>query len=240
MGRLLLVLILVRLFAFDDIQRKVGPPNPKDKNGRRGGGIGKEIPKSTVANQSMSDPVRNTPYVASKPAPRLDPADGSQQAIARSAIGRGVRHSFGLGTTDLNSSTAVESQSILKEEVRSDTTDSNSSTDVGSQSIPKEDVSSDTNFVIPRHVEDSLSQLTSNYQSSLAGNNPTVEQQGSNNGFPSLLSRNSSLIDLAMLPNYEEGDNALTDMPGFNFVDFPQPELDPSYYPKREDSSSSA
>lgn len=226
--------------AFDDIQRKVGPPNPKDKNGRRAGSTGKDIPKSTVTNQSMSHAVRNTLYVPSKPAPRIDPADGSQQAIARSAVGRGVRHSFSLGTTDLNSSTALGVQSIPKEEVSNDTTASNASTAAGSQSIPNEHVSSDTNFVIPRYVEDSLSQLTSNYQSSLAGNNPTVEQQGSNDGFPSLLSRNSSLIDLAMLPNYEEEDNALTDMPGFNFVDFPQPELDPSYYPNQGDSSSSA
>ena len=93
---------------------------------------------------------------------------------------------------------------------------------------------------MPSGVEDSLSQLTSNYHSSLAGNSgsPTIEMQqesvpqqeldgflGETDQVFSLLSRNSSLIDLAMLPNYDDTD--LPDMPGFNFIDFPQPEIDP-------------
>ena len=49
--------------------------------------------------------------------------------------------------------------------------------------------------------------------------------------FPSLLSRNSSLVDLAMIPDLDDGETAsVPTVPGMNFVDFPQPEVDPSKF----------
>jgi hypothetical protein len=141
--------------------------------------------------------------------------DNSQQAIARSAVGRGVRHSFGFDTT-------------------------------GEDIVPSGPASSlvdTTNFLIPVGVEDSLSQLTNNYQNSLLADTPFPDRTGSqqlfesstynpNDPFPALLSRNSSLIDLAMIPSVEDGDDTNGDsmptVPGMNFVDFPQPEVDPS------------
>lgn len=198
-------------------QRKVGPPNPRDKNGRKGG-------KEKSGNKAHPTSNQGVPYQASTstaqstqnmPSPQMAPTDGSQQAIARSAVGRGVRHSFALGAS---------------------TTASDQKAHTASQQQP----SDNTCFTVPTGVEDSLSQLTSNFHSSLAdSSNHTPDLHESqppqddadraftNDGGFSLLSRNSSLVDLAMLPTYEEGDT-VPEMPGFSFVDFPQPEVDPS------------
>jgi hypothetical protein len=95
-------------------------------------------------------------------------------------------------------------------------------------------------------ANDSLSQLTSNYRNSLNDMSaqslddetetmPTPLDQmrdpnaaGAFGGF--LLSRNSSLVDLAMIPNVDETDDQQTDFQSFgmNFVDFPNPEVYPT------------
>lgn len=100
-------------------------------------------------------------------------------------------------------------------------------------------------------VEDSLSQLANNYQNSLVDlpsyPEPAVSSSQAQappdaaTSYPNdplnFLSRNSSLVDLAMIPTLEEGDSGtMPTVPGMNFVDFPQPEVDPSntYQPQAE------
>lgn len=55
------------------------------------------------------------------------------------------------------------------------------------------------------------------------------DKDSSNNsdgGFPTFLSRNSSLVDLAIIPPPAlDSHNSTVDT--FNFVDFPNPEVDP-------------
>jgi hypothetical protein len=161
----------------------------------------------------MQEPPTNAPVSVS-----------TQQAIAKSAVGRGIRHSYGY-----DSSAAAAASAARASEPQTAITESK------------------TAFYIPAGVEDSLSQLASNYHNSLA-ETPYTEQTTSQNQlqhqqsardqdastvysdpFPMLLSRNSSLIDLAMIPNLEgEDDHMMPMVPGMGFVDFPQPEVDPS------------
>ena len=153
----------------------------------------------------------------------------TQQAIAKAAVGRGIRHSLG---NDASASTAMSA-----------------ARETELQQAHNASLVTKTAFYIPAGVEDSLSQLASNYQNSLAEtplpeqsishqsqheyHEPTQDQVATmafNDPFPSLLSRNSSLIDLAMIPNLDGGDENGDIVPiveGMGFVDFPQPEVDP-------------
>lgn len=78
-------------------------------------------------------------------------------------------------------------------------------------------------------IDQSLSELESNYRSSLEPATTAANHEPPNDEFfGGFLSRNSSLVDLAMIPpvdgNY--GDYPLG-AEAFNFVDFPNPEIDP-------------
>lgn len=218
---------LTRTSASLIIQRKT-TTTPKDKNGRKHaadkhGGKAVHIPLNTAKGvvhqvRPVATPAGHRP-TASFDSQRAAPAN-TQQAIAQAAVGRGIRHSIGFGAAAAPAATDTQATANAPDQQTS-------------------------KFLIPMRVEDSLSQLANNYQNSLVDLPSYPEQavsssQPASQGqpaaypqepFPSLLSRNSSLVDLAMIPTLEEGEtDAMPIVPGMNFVDFPQPEVDPSKY----------
>ena len=145
-------------------------------------------------------------------------AGDAYKAVAKSAVGRGIRHSFlnrRLPPQPNNASAAPVPEAAH------------------STSEPQRDSS-----------QESLTQLAANYRNSLIdyhgeGNveeqfnfdtDPTPLSQmcedgtGSNSG---LFSRDPSLLELAMIPELDEGGADDGNINGFSFVDFPNPEVRP-------------
>ena len=164
---------------------------------------------------------------ARKPvAGHLSQTAGAHQALARTAVGRGIRHGY-----SLNAGSHPGSQPARN------TSASQGTTAAASSGAP---------FDFPDQMpsaNDSLSQLTSNYRNSLNDMSaqslddetmPTpLDQMRDPNasvGYGGFLSRNSSLVDLAMIPNVDDPDDQQTDFRSFgmNFVDFPNPEVYPT------------
>lgn len=144
---------------------------------------------------------------------------GAHQALARRAVGKGIRHGFG--------GPAV--------------------------AVPPQTATTTAKLPPSSSAADTLSALASNYQNSLLNSNndneglesdddptPLSQMQGRSGtyydtpaAYSGFLSRNSSLVDLAMIAPVDEGlDDFLTETAdaarGFGFVDFPNPEVHPS------------
>ena len=193
---------------------------PKDKNGRKQQAADKRVPSqvaplSTERGGIVHQAKSSGANVSNQhPAPP-NPLGNSQQAIAQSAVGRGIRHSLGMSAPSVATTHGTQAATTVAE----------------NSSVP-----------IPSGVQESLSQLASNYQNSIGdlpsypegvGSQDQSQGAGSaayNDPFPSLLSRNSSLVDLAMIPTLDDGEPFIS-TPGMRFVDFPQPEVDPSNAP---------
>ena len=221
-------------------QRKGAVINPRD------GSLSNKKKKETATKQpdGATMPQRhgvvfNKPNVAAsaKPQvgrPKVTPgaqaaiantgASFTQQALARRAVGRGVRHGFASSsaTTSSNLTTRSASSSIK--------------TSLGAGAAVK--------FFEPSKT-DNLSQLAINYRNVLneersSGSQgqdetdptPLSEMRGQNNldFFDGFLSRNSSLVDLAMIAPVDDDEPGLSDLvnDGFGFVDFPNPEVHPA------------
>lgn len=222
------------------IKRKT-TTTPKDKNGRKHAAEkvaskAVHVPISTA--KGVVHQVRTTATPAdtrpSLPTASVDSQSGnSQHAIAQAAVGRGIRHSIGFGSSATAAAAPDAQQSSAS-----------------AAAHPSEQQREINRYYQPMGVQDSLSQLASNYQNSLVdlpsypepAYSGAQQQQDTSNSFgqdpfPSLLSRNSSLIDLAMIPTLEDGeDDAVPSIPGMNFVDFPQPEVDPSKFRSQQQS----
>jgi hypothetical protein len=174
----------------------------------------------------------NAAAAARKPvAAQLSQTAGAHQALARTAVGRGIRHGY-----SLNAGSHPGSQPGRLAQ-------NNNAPQGNLAAAPAP-------FEFPDQMpsaNDSLSQLTSNYRNSLNDMSaqsldepddetmPTPLDQmrdpnasGPFGGFQ--LSRNSSLVDLAMIPNVDDADDQQTDFRSFgmNFVDFPNPEVYPT------------
>jgi hypothetical protein len=173
----------------------------------------------------------NAAAAARKPvASQLSQTTGAHQALARTAVGRGIRHGYSLNA----GSHPANQPSRLAQ---------NTSAPQGNATAAPGGAPFEFPDQMPS-ANDSLSQLTSNYRNSLNDMSaqslddetmPTPLDQmrdsnasGAFGGF--LLSRNSSLVDLAMIPNVDEADDQQTDFRSFgmNFVDFPNPEVYPT------------
>jgi hypothetical protein len=161
---------------------------------------------------------------------------GSHQALARAAVGRGIRHGYSMNTG------TRPSQPLQADEVHSTTVAQGTATAALSRaSLSVQDST------------DSLSELTNNYRSSLNelssqdmadellptpldqmrdSNNLSPNESGSFTGsgsFACFLPRDSSLIDLAMIDNVDmDGQQSDFQALGMSFVDFPNPEVYPS------------
>lgn len=124
------------------------------------------------------------------------PASGSHQALAQTAVGKGIRHSYSAtGSISSKESSTSTSSFTFKD--------------------PHQ---------LGMDVQSSLSELSNNYQNSLKDTKASESGLG-------MLSRNSSLVDLAMLDPIEPtpvSELKQTSDPNLmHFIDFPQPTLDP-------------
>lgn len=146
------------------------------------------------------------------PASNVELASGTQQALARRAVGKGIRHGFG---------------------------------------APKQTQATADKLPSSTSAAESLSELASNYQNSLNDDSDTLDGlmdptplsqmqeqsetyfEESTDTFSGLLSRSSSLIDLAMIAPIDDAVAATTAQgatdaaQGFGFFDFPNPEVYP-------------
>jgi hypothetical protein len=170
---------------------------------------------------------------ARKPvASQLSHTTGAHQALARTAVGRGIRHGYSLTAGSHPGSQPAR----LAQNASAPQGNVNAAAARGA-----------TPFDFPDHMpsaNDSLSQLTSNYRNSLNESMSTqslddetmptpldqMRDPSASGAFGGFLSRNSSLVDLAMIPNVDDTDDQQTDFRSFgmNFVDFPNPEVYPT------------
>ena len=141
---------------------------------------------------------------------RVDQEGSSSfKALARTAVGKGIRH----GYTAADCHRVGPRKSVPSMDTSSEVS---KSVDASQQSTPKQ----------PPAMNDPLSQLASNYRNSLMEirDNDQLTSSG-------LLSRDSSLLDLAMIPDVDDGAPPAPETsdinPGFTFVDFPNPEVQP-------------
>lgn len=142
------------------------------------------------------------------------PSSTSHQALARAAVGKGVRHGFSVPSS---ATEALSSASMIFPD---------------SPPLPVPD------------LQDSLSELTNNYRNSLQNAVKSTEdtKDQENESDPSFdmyhfLRRDSSLVDLAMLVSTVEPENMGSVEPTpvnemrnstLSFVDFPHQDFDPS------------
>lgn len=163
------------------------------------------------------------------------PSLSAHQIMARRAVGKGIRHGFAAASQANGSSRVVTQSKSLN---------------------PGGINAKAANFSTLQSNANSLVELANNYRNSLNALNQTTQQNttvadsASRSHTPNLtnvesygfLSRNSSLIDLAMLAPLDDdvvGDQGLqTDAHGFSFVDFPNPEVHPLQKAKAEDQAS--
>lgn len=184
------------------LQRKSGATvHPKDDERSRP--IKNKEPQQYVAKpaKTMLPPPRANPIAHGPVKPSNQSASSSQLALARTAVGRGIRH----GVT------------------------------LSSKSTPVTEESTQVPDPLLQHRSDSLSQLASNYQHTLTEHRSHDEARAQNEQYQGYLSRDSSLVDLAMIPSLDdvasyqpESASSAKDEFGWGFVDFPYPELDPS------------
>ena len=181
-------------------QRKTGN-EPKSKSAEKKQKAGEATSVDPVLagilNRSSGD---STTTSVNQPN-RVNQPQHSQQAIARVAVGRGIRHSFTLPQSD---SASMPSKVV-----------SETNLNQASSQSP---------------VQAGLSALTSNFKSSLQDfSGPSKDPKGKTGGVPALtyvpgsLRRDDSLVDLAMIPMNDGGDteNKQSDASGLAFIDFP-------------------
>lgn len=183
-------------------QRKSGATVPSKEDDHSRLIKNKTIPQPAIKAAKVIPPPPRIDPVAHGPMRQSNqPASSSQLALARAAVGRGIRH----GVT------------------------------LSSKSAP---VTADNAHVpdpLVQHRSDSLSQLASNYQHSLDDHRLQDDARTQHEHYEGQLSRDSSLVDLAMIPSLDdvasyhpESTISVKDEFGWGFVDFPYPELDPS------------
>jgi hypothetical protein len=169
------------------------------------------------------------------------PSSGSHKVLAQTAVGRGIRHSFVASALPGASQQASSSASLLLPAKR-DPDGEVKYTQMSALEQQLQDITS-------AHMsEETLSQLAETYHSSLndledqvfameAEPTPLDQMQTSNDNsdgsgiYMGFLSRNSSLVDLAMIPGLDDnlppaqesdGDNC-----GLTFIDFPSADMYP-------------
>jgi hypothetical protein len=172
-------------------------------------------------------------------ASQLPQQAGIHQALARTAVGKGIRHGY------CYTAVSQPAQPVPEQPVhRGSVSQSYAAAPLGGTSF---------DFPELQTANDSLSQLTNNYRNSLndlSSQNlddealmPTPLDQmrdfsisaSGTGAFGGFLSRESSLLDLAMIPNVDcDGQQSDFRSFGMNFVDFPNPEV---YAMSRNDES---
>eukprot|EP00544_Gedaniella_sp_CCMP2646_P015033 CAMPEP_0202485252 /NCGR_PEP_ID=MMETSP1361-20130828/4135_1 /ASSEMBLY_ACC=CAM_ASM_000849 /TAXON_ID=210615 /ORGANISM="Staurosira complex sp., Strain CCMP2646" /LENGTH=433 /DNA_ID=CAMNT_0049114105 /DNA_START=236 /DNA_END=1537 /DNA_ORIENTATION=+ len=213
------------------IKRKAGPAQPKEKGQKKRSHNDASMPRrsntptsSAQVNPVLADILHRTTGAASAQATSTRQSSrtnvsssSSQQELARAAVGRGVRHGFLPSASAGSATEALASSSMIFP-------------DPPQLGLPD--------------LQDSLSELTSNYQNSLQDAGANSAEQGSDGSASqhsgidpffqmyNFLSRDSSLVDLAMLvpTNADEAETSasvdptpVNEMSSSNipFLDFP-------------------
>jgi hypothetical protein len=229
-------------------QRKVPllPPQSKEKEGKgkagapapaKAGSVGGEtqvnpvlagiLQRTTVATGASSSMSRNRLAAisaiptGSATSPGNLHALTTPQQLARAAAGHGIRHSFLAGVAAAVAPAAVSSVSLSSQSVPENSADTNRATRALQEA----------SFSLPASA--SLSQLELNFRNTIndmdgnsllvdADPTPLNEMIAPQYGF---LSRDSSLIDLAMIPPVEDNANPSTNPDTFGLTfDFPDPD----------------
>mmetsp|Transcript_16457 Transcript_16457/g.27889 ORF Transcript_16457/g.27889 Transcript_16457/m.27889 type:complete len:509 (-) Transcript_16457:60-1586(-) len=155
----------------------------------------------------------------------------SHLALAQSAVGKGVRHSFASPPPAHSAQATIaplEASNAVKE------TSTGGATSALAASTP------DFTFKEPHQlgmdIQSSLSELSNNFRNSLneARSDPPTSDVA-RTSFYGMLSRDSSLVDLAMIPPVEsvgpelgQGQDQVANQQAMTFVDFPQDVYDRS------------
>ena len=197
-------------------QRKVGN-EPKAKNGKK---RERDQPKASSKTASSAAAAYTASHAAGSYTTSINHAapnitvDPSQKALARVAVGKGVRHGY------------VPRQPVNKS---NPTVGSGSSPSVVAPSPVQASLNALTN-----NYRNSLNELQNTDQSTSQNESVSASADPGQTGatalsyVPGSLHRDDSLVDLAMIPLAEEG--AGTSDPsgstGFSFVDFP---FDPNF-----------
>jgi hypothetical protein len=167
------------------------------------------------------------------------PASGAKvvthQDLAQTAVGRGIRHSL----TALSATPSVPRRAETSSQRASNMRTCSSASPLHPGA----------SFTFPEltGADDSLSQLATNYRNSLNDMSSSHDFGGDDDTEPTpwhqmrccisdqfsgfLMSRDSSLVDLAMIPGVDDEIPPSTDLSrdfGLSFVDFPNPEVHPS------------
>lgn len=134
-----------------------------------------------------------------------DVVGSSHAALAQTAVGKGIKHSYMSGAQE----------SFSKE-----------SSSLNQKSAVKPQFTFQDPHQLGMDVQSSLSELTSNFQNSLLN-----QHEEQNNQTGGMLSRNSSLVDLAMLHPVEPtpvSELKVNDPDFMTFVDFPSQDMKPA------------
>ena len=146
--------------------------------------------------------------------PDTSASGDSYKAVAKSAVGRGIRHNFTSRLSTVTSAAAARPDEA--------TSQYKAQTDLSQDSLTQL-ATNYRNSLIDYHEEDAIAE---DFQFD-ADPTPLSQMQGdettSSSGF---FSRDPSLLELAMIPGVEEGGGEEL-ATGFNFVDFPNPEVRP-------------
>ena len=144
----------------------------------------------------------SAPSVAARAAPQVSSAAASYQAVAKAAVGRGIRHSF----MSRASAPALTSQPVQK----------NSSQDSLSQLA--------SNYQNSLNDHPAVGATTGGIDS-----DPTpLSQMEDSSDASGYFGRDSYLLELAMIPELDEsGADGASPTDGFSFIDFPNPEVRP-------------
>lgn len=194
----------------------------------------------TSSGAAMSGIVRTSPrQLPARPAD-IHPG-GSYLAIAQSAVGRGIRHGLTASIESRRRTASMDSNSTNLS--NTDQTSQNMIEDASKHLQPK------SNHTDCRN--DNLCELANNYRNSLANMqecqdsyvndmDPTPLSELCSRGEPywenyqGMFSRDTSLVNLAILPSIDESNSQQQDLTlcnenlGLSFIDFPDPSLDPS------------
>jgi hypothetical protein len=190
----------------------------------------------SVSTSSIHNPLINNPIVQD-PISSLDPA-----SIAKAAVGKGVTHQY----QPSSSNASKVSNNVLNNNLINN-------------GIPT-DSSNRFTFLDPSQlgmgIESCLSELKNNFRNSLneaakadEAKNTDSNENGSLSYFPqfSSLTRESSLVDLAIIPSLHTtqsqanlfssamNDKTLESEYGMTFIDFPNDGVDPNSMPPCDD-----
>jgi len=184
-----------------------------------------------ILHRTRGNPSPPPPAAARKPSAQAGKT-GSHQALAKAAVGRGIRHGYSASGASMTASRPVGTGPLQADASAANQSNATAALDAAT-------------FTFPDHsgAEDSLTQLANNYRNSLndltsqdfgSDADPTpldqIRDRSSGSGFTGFLSRDSSLIDLAMIPSVDDALQPSTDTSrnfGLSFVDFPNPEMYP-------------